>query len=63
MNRPFGTGHTNPLIDFSSEPLAVVVRQRISSAGKMLLIALYAQYIAKTFQSVSQTCHCTGIQV
>jgi hypothetical protein len=55
QNRKYGgAGRANPLTPFASGPLAVVVSERTSSAGEMLLLALMGEDRVQTFGRTSQ---------
>lgn len=54
MNRQHADGRANPLAAFASEPLAVLVGERTSSAGEMLLVALLGEERVRTFGRTSR---------
>ena len=54
MNGQYADGRANPLTAFAGGPLAVLVGERTSSAGEMLLVALLGEERVRTFGRTSQ---------
>lgn len=54
MNQRYAPGRVNPLAPYASGPLAVLVGERTSSAGEMLLVALMGEDRVQTFGRMSQ---------
>lgn len=53
MHRQYAGERTNPLARFANAPLAVLVGERTSSAGEMLLVALLGEERVQTFGRTS----------